>query len=222
MGAYNWDFLIVFQNLDVLAKGLLLTFKIAASSLVTGLIIGLVLGGMRLSKKKLLSFPAAVFVEIFRNTPALVQIMWFFYALPILLNLQVSPFMAAFLSLTMNNAAFSAEIYKAGINSIEKGQWEAGKALGMNFLKLMQRVILPQAIKRTIPAFTNRSVELTRMTSLASTIAYGELMYQGRLLSEYLYRPIEIFTTVALIYFIILYTGTIFSGLLEKRLSRSD
>lgn len=209
METYSIDFLTVFSYFDVFVRGLIGTIKLAGASLICGLGFGLFLGAARWSKRKVFNWPATAYIETVRNTPALVQIMWFFYAFPILVGQNMSPFTAGWVALSLNTAAFSAEIFRAGIQSIDVGQWEAGKAIGMNFITLMRRVILPQAIKRMIPSFTNRAIELTKMTSLASTIAFGDLMYEGKLLSATLYRPIEIYTVVATIYFIILYAGTI-------------
>ena len=107
--------------------------------------------------------------------------------------------------LTLNTAAFSAEIFRAGIQSIERGQWEAGKALGMPYLDQLRRIVLPQAIRRMVPAFMNRAVELMKMTSLASVIAYGELMHKAKQISTLEFNPIEMYTSVALIFFVLIY-----------------
>ena len=101
---------------------------------------------------------------------------------------------------TLNTTAFSSEIYRAGIQSIERSQWEAAKALGMSYLEQMRRVIMPQAVKRMIPAFMNRAVELMKMTSLASVIAYGELMHQAKTISTIAFNPIEMYTSVAFMF----------------------
>ncbi len=222
MSHYSFDFLAVFMNVNVLLRGLAGTFKLAGVSLALGLTLGLFIGAARMSKNKLLDWPATAFIEVFRNTPVLVQLMWFFFAFPILVKIQMTAYMAAAMTLSFNTAAFCAEIFRGGIQSIERPQWEAGRALGMRYVTLMRRVILPQAIKRMIPAFTNRGIEMTKMTSLASTIAFTELLYQGKLLSSTMYRPIEIYSLVAAIYFVILYSGTLLARGLEIRLRRAD
>ncbi len=144
-------------------------------------------------------------MEVFRNTPVLVQIMWFFFAFPIISPFDIDAFSAATLGLTLNTTAFSSEIYRAGIRSIERGQWEAGKALGMSYGEQLRRVILPQAVRRMLPAFMNRAVELLKMTSLASVIAYPELMYQAKIISTIEFNPIEMYTSVALMFFAIVF-----------------
>ena len=214
---YNWDFFSVFLNWRLLSIGLMNTIKLAVVCLVFGLLFGLFVGAARYSKKRIFSWPATIFVEVFRNTPALVQIIWFFFALPILLPFDIDSFTAAFLGLMLNTVAFSAEIFRGGIQSISPGQWEAGKSLGMTYFQQMRRIILPQAIKRMLPAFTNRGVELTKMTSLASVIAYAELIHQARTISTMNFNPIETYTIVAFIYFVMIYPITMLVRRFEKR-----
>lgn len=206
---YEWDFSSVFANKQLLWIGLQNTLILGSVCLVLGLFFGLFVGAARFSGKPWLYYPATVFVEIFRNTPVLVQIMWFFFAFPIISPFRIDAFTAASLGLTLNTIAFSSEIYRGGLQSISKGQWEAGKALGMSYNEQMRRVILPQVVRRMLPAFMNRAVELFKMTSLASVIAYGELMYQAKVVSTIDFNPIEMYTTVALIFFAVLFPFTI-------------
>lgn len=221
MNHYHWDFGIVLANFNVLLRGLKGTFELASVSLLIGFALGLPLGALRHTKHPLANLPASAVIEVFRNTPVLIQIIWFYYAFPILIHHQLSAFVAASIALTLNTAAYSAEIFRGGIQSIERGQWEAGRALGMNYLRLMRRIILPQAIRRMIPAFTNRAVELVKMTALASTIAFAELLHQGIVLSAATFRPIEIYTTVALIFLVVLGLATYGVSRLERRLRRA-
>lgn len=215
---YNWDFSQVYGNWYLLTIGLKNTIILASICLVLGLFFGLFIGAARYSSNKLINWPATAFVEVFRNTPVLVQIMWFFFAFPIISPFEINAFTAAALGLTLNTTAFSSEIYRAGIQSISKGQWEAGKALGMNYFEQMRRVILPQAIRRMIPAFMNRAVELIKMTSLASVIAYGELMHQAKTISTVVFNPIEMYTSVALIFFALIFPLALFVQRFERKL----
>lgn len=201
---HQWDFAAVFANRELLLLGLVNTVKLAAVCLSLGLFFGLFVGMARYSRNRLMNWPATAFVEVFRNTPVLVQIIWFFFAFPIIAPFDVNAFTAAALGLTLNTIAFSAEIYRAGIQSISPGQWEAARALGMTYGAQMRRIILPQAIRRMLPAFMNRAVELVKMTSLASVIAYGELMHQAKTISTITFNPIEMYTAVALIFFILI------------------
>jgi polar amino acid transport system permease protein len=130
---------------------------------------------------------------------------------------EINAFTAAALGLSLNTTAFCSEIYRAGIQSIDKGQWEAAKALGMDYSRQMRRIILPQAIRRMVPAFMNRAVELMKMTSLASVIAYGELMHQAKTISTIEFNPIEMYTAVALIFFALIYPVAVLVQRLESR-----
>jgi len=218
---YRWDFAPVFRDFDLLMRGLVGTLQLAVTSLLAATLIGLLLGAMRASRSRWLDWPATALIELFRNTPVLVQMMWFYFAFPILVGGKMSAFAAATLALTCNTTAFMAEIFRGGIQSIERGQWDGGRAIGMPYHTLMRRIILPQAVRRMLPAFTNRAIELTKSTSLASTIAFADLLYEGKLLTSISYRPLETYTVVAAIYFALLGLGTIGVRLLEKRLARS-
>lgn len=217
---HTWDFSAVFASRDLLMTGLLNTLKLAAVCLSLGLFFGLFVGLARYSRARILNWPATAFVEVFRNTPVLVQIMWFFFAFPIIAPFDVDAFTAAALGLTLNTVAFSSEIYRAGIQSISPGQWEAAKALGMRYDQQMRRVILPQALRRMIPAFMNRAIELVKMTSLASVIAYGELMHQAKTISTIAFNPIEMYTAVALIFFVLIAPAALLVQRYESQLRK--
>lgn len=220
---YTWDFKVVADNFPILLRGVGLTAVLWAIALTLGLAFGFVISLAHLSSKRWLRLPAIGYVEVFRNTPVLVQLIWFYYAFPIVIGFQLSPVTAAILGLTLNTSAYCAEIFRAGIESIARGQWEAAKAIGMTRSASLRRIILPQVGKRMLPAFTNRAIELAKVTSLASVLAVHEIMYQGRLLSSTYYRPLEILTVVALVYFVLIWPGSFLSARLERRLAaRSD
>jgi polar amino acid transport system permease protein len=218
---YRWDFAPVLRDFDLLLRGLVGTLQLAITSLLAAAVLGLLLGAMRATRRPLLDWPATAAIELFRNTPVLVQLMWFYFAFPILIGAKMTAFAAATLALTCNTSAFMAEIFRGGIQSIDRGQWDGGRAIGMSYVTLMRRVILPQAVKRMLPAFTNRAVELTKSTSLASTIAFAELLYEGKLLTSISYRPLETYSIIAGIYFVLLGIGTLGVRLLERRLART-
>jgi polar amino acid transport system permease protein len=217
---HDWDFATLLLNWNVLARGLLNTLRLALLCLFSGLALGLPVGAARYSRRRWLNWPATAFVEVFRNTPALVQIMWFFFAFPIIAPFAIDAFSAAALALTLNTAAFSAEIYRGGIQSVAPTQWQAGRALGMTYGQVMRRVILPQAVRRMIPAFTNRGIELAKMTTLASTIAFAEVLHEAKTLAAIHFNPIEAYTTVALLFFALIYPLTLLVQRLEFRLPR--
>ena len=219
---YTWDFKVVADNFHILLRGVGLTIELWAVAFVLGLALGLLVSMGPLSGSRWLRWPARAYVEVFRNTPVLIQLIWFYYAFPIVLGQQLTPVTAAILALTLNTSAYCAEIFRGGIESIARGQWEAAKALGMTWRTSLRRIILPQVGKRMLPAFTNRGIELAKVTSLASVLAVHEIMYQGRLLSSTYYRPLEILTVVALVYFVLIYPGSWLSSRLERRLAARD
>ena len=177
---------------------------------------------LRYARSRLINWPATAFVEVFRNTPVLVQIIWFYYAFPILTGIDVNPFLAAVLGISLNTAAFSAEIFRGGIQSIDRGQWEAGKAIGMTYGQTMRRIILPVAIKRMLPALTNRAIEVFKMSTLASVVAYVETLNQAKLIADLNFNPIEAYTAVALIFFVVLYPVVQATYVLERMLAKGD
>jgi polar amino acid transport system permease protein len=219
---YTWDFRVVVDGFPLLLRGVIVTVELWVVAFAAGLFLGFAISLARISQRALLNAPAIAFVEVFRNTPVLIQLIWFYYAFPIVLGQQLTPFVAAVLALTLNTAAYCAEIFRGGIVSIERGQWEGAKAIGMTRAMTMRRIIVPQVMKRMLPAFTNRAIELAKVTSLASLLAVNELMYQGRLLSSTYYRPLEILTVVALVYLVLIYPGSYLSARLERRLAARD
>ncbi len=205
---YEWDFSPVYRDAPLLLEGLINTLKLSGISLAGGLIIGLVLALLRLSGRRLLAWPAVAFIEFFRNTPPLVHFFWIFYALPIVSGLTLQPLVAAAIALSVQSGAFFAEIYRAGIVSVERGQWEAGKAIGMSAPTLLRRIILPIALRRMITPLTERSFELVKTTALAATLAYGELLYQAMVITSKSFRPLELYTAIAVIFFMLLFTAS--------------
>jgi polar amino acid transport system permease protein len=218
---YEFDFAPILENADLLVRGARLTVLLWALSFAFAMVAGLFLGLARGSAARWLNWPATLYVEVFRNTPVLVQLVWFYYAFPVLTGLQMSAFVAATLGLCLNTSAYCAEIYRGGVQSIVRGQWEAGRALGMGRWTLMRRIILPQAVRRMIPAFTNRAVELAKMTSIASVITVEEMMYEARSLSTQTFLPLEAFSVVAVIYFLVIWPGSLAALAIERRLARA-
>jgi polar amino acid transport system permease protein len=220
--AQAWDFASILANKEALVAGAIGTVRLFAICLVAGLGFGLVVGLGRYARTRWLNWPAALFVEFFRNTPVLVQILWFYFALPILLPFEISPLAAAALGISLNASAFSADIYRGGIQSIERGQWDGARAIGMSWGQAMRRVILPQALKRMTPALTSRAIEVFKSTTLASSVAYVELLQQGKLIASVNYNPIEAYTTVAVIFFVILWPLVQLTYMLERRMKRAE
>ena len=217
----EWNFLAVFTDFNLLLVGLLNTLKVTGMALLFGVPLGLTLALFRLSTFRPLSAIAAFIVEFFRATPPLVQLFWFFFALPILIDVQMTPYIASIVTFSIQSSAFFAEIFRAGIQSIDKGQWEGASAIGMTYRQTLSRVVLPQAVKRMIPAFMERSIELLKTTTLVSTVAYADLMFQANDLAQKTFRPLEVYTVVAVMYFVLIFVFSQISIWVERRLAES-
>lgn len=213
---YQFDWSAIFYP-ELWLGALWVTFAYAVFSIVGGLLIGLVFGVAMLSKSKIIRIVVGVYVQVFRCTPLLVQIVWFFYALPMLTGMQLSAWFAAGLGLTLYMGAFCTEIFRAGVMSIERGQWQAAMALGMRYREMMVNIILPQAFRRMLPPVVSQSILQLKNTSLLYVVAVPDLMYTASVVTSTTYRPLEAYTFVALIYLVILYPLTAFSKRLEAR-----
>lgn len=218
---YQWDFSVVWRNSHLLLWGLVGTLKVTAAALALGLPLGLTVALLRLSRARAVSLPAGVFVEFFRSTPPLVQLFWCFFALPILIGVRIDSFQAAVMTLSLQSSAFFAEVFRGGIVSVERGQWEAARAVGMTYSQLMRRIVLPQAVKRMIPAFLERAIELMKTTTLVATVAYADLLFEASDIAQKTFRPLEVFTAAAAIYFIVIFAASRAVQVSERRLARS-
>lgn len=214
---WTWSFLWRYEALFVRGVGVTLAFTFG--TILLGLIFGLVVGMLRLSKSWLVNAPLVALIEVFRCMPLLVLMVWFYYALPVVLNVQIPATLAATIVLSLYTGAFFAEIFRGGIVSIEQGQWDAARALGLRRWHMMRHVILPQATRRMLPPFINQSIIHLKNTSLVSTIAVPDLLYQAQAITAETYRPLETYTAVALIYFLLLFPTTLLAQAYERRLN---
>jgi polar amino acid transport system permease protein len=218
---YEWSFGFLWHYQRLITIGIEVTLAYTIGTIFLGLVLGLLIGLGRLSKSWLINAPLIAITELFRCTPLLVQIVWFYYALPVVLNIQIPATIAAVSVLSLYTGAFYAEIFRGGILSIESGQWDAARALGLSPWRMMRLVILPQAIRRMVPPFLNQSITQLKNTSLVSTIAVPDLLYQGQLITADTYKPLEVYTAVAIIYFAMLFPMTLIVKAYERQLAKS-
>jgi polar amino acid transport system permease protein len=216
---YVWDFTPVLANADLLARGLLNTLAVTGTALAFGIPLGLGLALGKLSGRRRVALPASFVIEFFRTTPPLVQLFWFFFALPILINVEMTPFAAAAITFSIQSSAFFAEVFRGGIVSVERGQWEAARAIGMTQNQLMRRVVLPQAVRRMFPAFMERAIELMKTTTLVATISYADLLFAANEVAQKTFRPLEVFTVAAGIYFLVIFVFSLVGQATERRLA---
>jgi len=214
---FRWDILIEYAPFFL--KGTLLTIGLSIASIFIGTILGLFIGLGKLMKNKLLAWPFTVYITFFRGTPLLVQILLIHFAVvPFFLD-RTSPILAAILTLSLNAAAYIAEIFRAGIQSIDRGQMEASRSLGMNHGQTMRYIILPQAFKRMIPPLGNEFIVLVKESSLAALIAAPELMYWGRAMQGQYFRVWEPYLAAAVIYLVLTLSLSFLLNRLERRLA---
>lgn len=219
---YQWDFSIIWGYRDILLQGLAITIGFTVAIVALGLLLGLLAAMGMLSKYRLPKWIALGFIEVFRCTPILVQLIWFYYALPILTGIEMSAITASMIALSCYGAAFYAEIIRGGIVSIDSGQTEASAALGMMPSQTMRRIVLPQAVRRMLPALMNQSIIQFKNTSLVSVLAVPDLVYQGQMVAHDSFRPLETYTAVAVAYFIILFPLTLLVRFGERKLGGSN
>ena len=217
---YEWDFASLWQYRSLLLNGIGYTLLFTVICVAVGLAIGVVAGLGRLSRDVWISAPLRAYVEVFRCTPVLVQLVWFYYALPVLTGIEMSATMAAALCLSLYGGAFYAEIIRGGVIATDIGQTEAGQAIGMTRGQVMRRVVLPQAFKRMVPPLVSQSIMQLKNTSLLSVLAVPDLLYQGQIIAHDTYRPLEVYTFIAVAYFLILLPATLWAKRLEQNHSK--
>lgn len=218
----NFNFDLIVNSFPLLLLGAVITVKITAMSVALGIVIGLFAGIARICRVMPLRWISAVYVDFFRGTPLLVQIFLFYFAVPVITGQRIDPYVAAVGSCGINSGAYIAEIVRAGIQSIDEGQMEAGRSLGMTWTQTMRYVIVPQAMKRVIPPLGNEFIALLKDSSLVSVIGFEELTRRGQLIIAKTYASLEIWFSVAIIYLVMTLTISRFVAFLEKRYNPDD
>lgn len=202
--------------------GIKITLLLSFGALVIGTSLGSLLSLVRLSKNKLLQLIARAYIEIVRGTPMMVQISLVYFGSYALLGVDMDGFMAALIAVALNSTAYVAEIIRSGIQSVEKGQTEASRSLGLTSGQTMRHIILPQAVKNILPTLGNEFVTLIKETSVASTIGVADLMYASKIVQSTSFQPFTPLVIVAVIYFVFTFTISQLIGVLERRLSHND
>lgn len=202
----------------MLLQGAKLTVQLTSIAVFFGIILGTLAGMARISKGPLRVL-AAGYIDAIRGTPLLVQTFLVFYGLPSLIGRPIPAYLAAVLALSVNSGAYVGEIVRSGIQSIDKGQWEAAASLGHSPSQTMSYIILPQAFCRILPPLGNEFIALLKDSSLVSVIALEELVRKGQIIIGRTFRPFEVWLAVALIFFVMTFTVSRFVDLLEKRMT---
>jgi glutamine transport system permease protein len=225
----NWGWYVVdpttpagWNNLRFLLSGLGYTLQLSATAIVISMTIGLLVALPGLSSRKGLRIASRTYVELVRAVPLLVLILWVYYGLPQLTGLTLTVFWAGVIALALSDSAFQAEIFRGGIQSIARGQYEAAWSVSLNYRDTMRHVILPQAIRRILPALGNQLVYMLKMSSLVSVIGMQELTRKANELVVVEYRPLEIYTVLVLEYLVLIVIVSQAVRWLERRLQADE
>ena len=211
------DWSVVWQHRQVLLEGALTTFALTAATMVIAVPCGIAVALARLYGAAPLRAAAAVYVELFRNLPLILVVYWAFYVLPIVAGIGLSPLATGLAALALNVTAYNAETFRAGLNSIRRGQVDAALALGMGRIQAIRRVVLPQAVRRILPVLASTWVSLFKDTSLVSVIAVGELSYAAMQVRSQTFRVLEMLTAMAIIYWLLGYPQAKLVDWIERR-----
>lgn len=217
--AYQWDWSVVF-NADTLhsfAAGIATTAEVSAAGLAIGMAMGLASAVPRAARVPVLSQLVHVYVDFFRTTPILVQLIWVFYVLPVLLGINLSAFVAGTLTIGLNSGAFLSEIFRGGLVSVGQGQWDAAQVLGLGTGQALLYIVLPQALRRVLPALVNVFISVVKDSSLVSIIAVADMTYRAESAVALTYRPFEFYTALAVVYFVLTYPFSFLASAVERR-----
>jgi len=208
----------LWENKIFLIEGTQTTLLVTVFALTIALLMGLITGLCKTSKHKLFSLPATFYVEIFRNTPELVQLIWIYYCLAILTGLNLQAVTACCIALGLNSGGYLAEVFRAGIQAVDSGQIEAARSLGLSKFQVTRKITLPQAIRTMIPPLVNQSIILLKNSSLVSVLGVMDLTFRAQVVSTKTFKPIEMYTAIAFIYFLLCTFLSYLARFAEKKL----
>ncbi|RZF25753.1 amino acid ABC transporter permease [Paraburkholderia sp. UYCP14C] len=198
---YQFDFSFLKGSADALMQGLKVTLELALAANVMGLVLGFFLCLLVMSRWQFVRWPAQLFIEFFRCTPALLQIVWFFYCIPMMVDFFIDPIAMGVLALGLNLTAFNAEAYRAGVQAVPREHLDACVALGLKPWQRTFFVVLPQALRSALPVLMTNGIGTLQQSALVAIVAVADLMYVAKSLATEAYRPLETYSVVALIYF---------------------
>jgi len=219
---FVWDWAFVIKMLPLLFKGAGMTVILTASAITFGTGIGLIIAFMKIIKNPVFNFIGGIYTWVFRGIPLLVQLFIIYNALPMVIGITLDAFTAAVIGISMCGGAYIAEIIRAGVQSVDKGQMEASMSLGMSYFQAMRRIIVPQTYRRLIPPMGNEFITLLKDTALVSTISMIELTRTAQIYSASHFKPFEMFITAGVMYLILTTFFTIVFGKLESKLAQSE
>ena len=217
-GQFAFKYSVIWESVPVLLQGVKLTIWITIFGLIIGFCLGAVAGLAKTSRRKLPQRIAGMYIESIRGTPLMVQVLFLYFGLPLALGMRIPPLAAGIVAIGLNSGAYIAEIVRGAIQSIDKGQTEAGRSIGLTRFDTMMYVIWPQAFKRMIPPLGNQFIISLKDTSLLVVIGVGELTRQGQEIIAYNFRAFEVWLTVAIMYLVLTMTIAKLLNYFEKRM----
>ncbi len=227
--SYNWGWYVFnpalpkgLGNIEFLLSGVGMTLALSVTAILISVVMGLLLAVSLLSPYKALRWTARTYVECFRAIPLLVLLLWVYYGLPVVSGLQFGAFAAGVMSLALSDAAFEAEVFRAGLQSVAKGQREAAETLGLSRWSTLRHVVFPQAIRTILPALGNQFVYVLKMSSLVSVIGLQEFTRRANELNVTEYRPLEIYTFLVAEYLLLILLASWGVRRLERKLAQSQ
>ncbi|MFC2082587.1 amino acid ABC transporter permease [Candidatus Bipolaricaulota bacterium] len=215
----TFRFDVIIRYLPRLLSGLVETGRLSAFILVIAFVVGLGLSLLRMSKFRIGSMIATVYIQFFRNIPRLVILIWIYYCTAIIFDLQLDAFLSAVIAFSLQQAAYVAETIRSGIVAVDPVEIQAARSLGLGSAQILRKIILPQAFRTVIPAFVNQFVIIIKTTTIAALIGVHELLHTARSLSEVIHRPLEFYTAIGILYFIVCFIFSRMAQLLETRLT---
>ncbi|MGI6220285.1 MAG: amino acid ABC transporter permease [Coriobacteriales bacterium] len=206
-------------SLPMLGKGLLLTLELSVISLIIAMILGLVACLMGMSKIKILNIINSVYIAIIRGTPLLVQAFFIYFGVTGALHMSMTAFTAGVIALSLNAGGYLSEIFRGGIQAVDRGQMEAARSLGLSYGQALRKIVIPQAIRIVIPSVVNQCCITIKDTSIICVIGLAELTMVGKQIIARTYMPFEVWIMVGILYFVVIYALTIAARKLEKKVS---
>lgn len=216
------DFAQIVSYIPFIVNGIKVTLQVTLLSVVFGFIWGSLLALIKISNIRLLKGFAVAYTSVFRGTPLILQLTFVYFATPQITGYNISAFEAAVLTFTLNSGAYISETIRGGIMAVDKGQWEAAKALGVPYRKMMTDIILPQAVKNILPALVNETIALLKESALVSTIGLADIMQNANIVKGTIFRYFEPYLLAGLLYYVMVMLLTWVARVLERRMRRSD
>ena len=216
---YHFSFPVISEYIWVLLRGLATTLEFTVICILLGVALAFFICLLRISRFRVLRIISTAYVEFFRCTPVLIQLFWIFFCLPIIIGVEINNFASAVIALTLFMGAIGSETFRSAIQGISRDQLDTGVALGLSTTQRIRYILFPQAIRISIPTLLSNCISLFKESALVSTVGMSDLMYVGQNVSNTTARPVEILTTVALLYFIVAFPLTRLVSLVERRLA---